>query len=343
MPKNADLEALLRLDAAGAAAFLRRVDRSLTAPLEQFLLRAGKGLRGQVVEAGFRLGHSGREFDARAQAACAVLAEAIEAIHAGSLIVDDIQDRTQVRRGAPAFHRAHGVDVAINAGNLLYFWGLHRIGAAGLTADAELACSRRLHRELLRAHYGQAVDVGTPIDEVPRAEVFPLYLAAIRLKSGVLMALALTLGATAAGAADERLAQLDEFGHRLGMGLQMFDDLNNIAPMASSDPNYAKRFEDLLLRRPSWVWAFAAKTCSDRDYVTFIEAVGALPEEAPFRGWLAAHDFLPRARVAASAFVDEAYDGFEQAWPAVERAAAAFDSLREVASRFSHPFVSGPA
>ena len=157
MPGHADLEALLRLGAGPTTAFFGRVDRSLTAPLEEFFLRGGKGLRAKVVEAGFRLGAPAREFGAAEQACCAALAECVEAIHAGSLIVDDVQDGAQVRRGAPTFHRTHSVAVAINAGNLLYFWGLNRLAAAGLSPDAELSCSRRLNKELLRAHYGQAV------------------------------------------------------------------------------------------------------------------------------------------------------------------------------------------
>ena len=145
-------------------------------------------------------------------------------------------------------------------------------------------------------------------------DVFPLCLASIRLKSGVLMALALTLGATAAGASPDQLERLDAFGHLLGMGLQMFDDLNNVAPLSTSDPNHAKRFEDLLLRRPSWVWAYAARTCNDRDYADFIRAVQRLPDdESLLKAWMATHAFAERARVAALDFVADAFGDFEHA------------------------------
>lgn len=45
----------------------------------------------------------------------------IECIHNGSLIVDDIEDNSEVRREKPCVHKIYGVDVSINAGNMLYF------------------------------------------------------------------------------------------------------------------------------------------------------------------------------------------------------------------------------
>jgi geranylgeranyl pyrophosphate synthase len=44
-----------------------------------------------------------------------------ELIHTGSLIIDDIQDQSELRRGRPSLYRTYGIDVAINAGNTLYF------------------------------------------------------------------------------------------------------------------------------------------------------------------------------------------------------------------------------
>ena len=45
----------------------------------------------------------------------------MELTHAGSLIIDDIEDGARTRRGGPAAHLEFGVDLAVNAGNLVYF------------------------------------------------------------------------------------------------------------------------------------------------------------------------------------------------------------------------------
>mmetsp|Transcript_18201 Transcript_18201/g.15863 ORF Transcript_18201/g.15863 Transcript_18201/m.15863 type:complete len:145 (-) Transcript_18201:659-1093(-) len=44
-----------------------------------------------------------------------------EIIHNGSLIIDDIQDNSTTRRNKQSVHVVHGVDISINAGNLMYF------------------------------------------------------------------------------------------------------------------------------------------------------------------------------------------------------------------------------
>ncbi len=44
-----------------------------------------------------------------------------ECIHNGALIIDDIEDDSLLRRGDTTIHLRYGVDVAINAGNTLYF------------------------------------------------------------------------------------------------------------------------------------------------------------------------------------------------------------------------------
>lgn len=43
-----------------------------------------------------------------------------ELIHNGTLVVDDIEDNSELRRGQPCLHKKYGIDVAINAGNGLF-------------------------------------------------------------------------------------------------------------------------------------------------------------------------------------------------------------------------------
>ena len=77
------------------------------------------------------------------------------------------------------------------------------------------------------------------------------------------------------------LCVLDEFGRDLGVALQMFDDLGNV--QEKNEP--AKQYEDLLLHRPSWVWACAAEDYPPDGYRRFIEVVRKLPEREPLERW----------------------------------------------------------
>jgi hypothetical protein len=60
----------------------------------------------------------------------------VESLHAGSLIVDDIEDDSDLRRDAATLHRIYGVPVALNAGNWLYFWPQVLLSRIPLTDEA---------------------------------------------------------------------------------------------------------------------------------------------------------------------------------------------------------------
>jgi geranylgeranyl pyrophosphate synthase len=116
------------------------------------------------------------------------------------------------------------------------------------------------------------------------------------------------LGAIAAGKGqldgpevlDEHLSRLNEFGHRFGIVLQMFDDLGNVT--GKKEP--AKRWEDLRLRRPSWVWACAAEICSGELFQEFSAAVGKLPDAGPLRNWFQREpQFLEECRERAVGYL----------------------------------------
>jgi len=63
-----------------------------------------------------------------------------EVIHNGTIIVDDVEDGATHRRGDPALHHAFGTDVALNAGNAMYFLPLKIItrNPADLPPDIRL-------------------------------------------------------------------------------------------------------------------------------------------------------------------------------------------------------------
>jgi geranylgeranyl pyrophosphate synthase len=46
-----------------------------------------------------------------------------ELIHTASLIIDDIEDESEARRGGPCVHKMLGIPTSINAGCAIYFWG----------------------------------------------------------------------------------------------------------------------------------------------------------------------------------------------------------------------------
>lgn len=133
-------------------------DAALAGPVAEFLSRPGKRFRARLVELSWNL--AGRTDDPPA-----ALPLVVELLHAGSLIVDDIQDDSLQRRGRAALHRQVGLPLALNAGNWMYFWPLSLIGTLGLPLDVELDLHRRTADTLRRCHEGQALDLAALIGE----------------------------------------------------------------------------------------------------------------------------------------------------------------------------------
>jgi geranylgeranyl pyrophosphate synthase len=234
------------LDPAVPAAVWRN---ALAGPATEFLARPGKGLRATIVRAGWELG--GGAPDAMPES----LPLVIELLHAGSLIVDDVQDQSAERRGAPALHHLVGVPLAINTGSWMYFWALAEIAELGLAPATELLAHRAATSALVRCHQGQALDLATRIWDLDPDSVEAVVRATTRLKTGALCTLAAELGALAAGAPAPILGAVRRFGGAMGAGLQMLDDLGSL----TSPERRAKGHEDLREGRPTWPWAWIAE------------------------------------------------------------------------------------
>ncbi|HEX2660752.1 MAG TPA: polyprenyl synthetase family protein [Polyangia bacterium] len=247
-----------------------------------------------------------------------VLAALVEVVHAGSLIVDDIEDASVVRRGAPAAHVTHGMPRALNTGNWMYFWALQLIDE--LTSSPQTArdqLRRALCRTMHDCHLGQALDVSIPVGLLPRALVYRTVATSTMLKTGALMEFAARGAALIAGAPPQRVEALARFGRRLGLGLQMLDDFGNLTAPAS-DHEGSKALEDLRGGRPTWPWALAAQELDEptfselqknvRELVAFKDASNDGTDAALARALAAKLRMAVglRGRQRASAYLDKA-------------------------------------
>jgi geranylgeranyl pyrophosphate synthase len=242
---------------------------SLVGPVLELLGRPGKGFRGRITRIAFRLaGGVGEPPPA--------LAAMFEVLHAGSMIVDDIEDESSERRGAPTVHRLHGLPLALNAGNWMYFAPFRLAGELGLPPAAELALCRRLGQVLLDCHFGQALDLGARLSAIPPRRLADVAATISALKTGRLLALAAETGALCAGAEPPVAAALAELGEALGVGLQMLDDLGNL----SSDGAPGKRHEDLRQGRVTWPWAWAAAQLDEAAFADLVRQGELLSAQA---------------------------------------------------------------
>ena len=145
---------------------------------------------------------------------------AVEVFHNFTLLHDDIMDRSDTRRGKPAVHTRWNDNVAILSGDAMMIYAYKLL----------CGCDRRVLPQLLETFNETAIGVCEgqqyDMDFESRDDVtVDRYLEMIRLKTGVLLAGALKLGAICAEAQPWQAELLYNFGINVGLAFQLQDDL----------------------------------------------------------------------------------------------------------------------
>lgn len=163
-----------------------------------------------------------------------------EMLHVGSLIVDDVQDRSDVRRGGPAAHKMFGEATAINSGTAAYFLGQMCIYYANNIREDEDTKKVQIYNwyfESMRAsHSGQAMDIygldylmpdALKDDRVAKL-LLKRVLATHRLKSAAPASYLAKIGGLLGDGKDEQIEALGEYYEALGISFQIIDDTLNL-------------------------------------------------------------------------------------------------------------------
>ncbi|NCU03528.1 MAG: polyprenyl synthetase family protein [Chitinophagaceae bacterium] len=146
------------------------------------------------------------------------VATAIELFHNFSLIHDDIMDEAPLRRGKQTVHAIHGVSTAILAGDVTLTMSYDFLGRVAGDVKPILAL---FNKTALEVSEGQQMDMDFEKREtVSLAE----YVRMIELKTSVLLAASLKLGAMIGGASVGNTEHIYEFGRNLGIAFQVQDD-----------------------------------------------------------------------------------------------------------------------
>lgn len=150
----------------------------------------------------------------------------VEFPHNGSLVIDDIEDKAEWRRGGKAVHLIYGDDFAINAGNLLYYLPTTLIDNSDLPETKKLLLYKYYSENMRRLHFGQGFDIlwhNRPIVPDP-AE----YEQMCRYKTGALARLAAQAGVVIGGGTGKETDLLSTACERMGVGFQIMDDVVNL-------------------------------------------------------------------------------------------------------------------
>lgn len=195
-----------------------REPQGLYAPIDYALAEGGKRLRPTLALLACQL--CGVEAGKAVQAALA-----LEIFHNFTLLHDDVMDHASVRRGRPSVNKQFGDNTAILSGDEMLIEAYKQLQHYEPTLLAQLLpVFNKMASEVCE---GQQYDMDfeTMADEQVSKDD---YMNMIRLKTSVLLAAALQMGAIVAGASKQQQEDLFTFGIHLGLAFQIQDDVLDV-------------------------------------------------------------------------------------------------------------------
>ena len=193
-----------------------RRPKSLYDPIEYVLAAGGKRIRPSFVLMAYNLFHDDVD-------RILPVATALETYHNYTLLHDDLMDKADMRRGRPTVHKKWDDNTAILSGDtmlVLAYEHLAKCDTKYLKPALDL-----FTETALEVSEGQQFDMEFETrNDVAEEE----YIEMIRLKTSVLLACALKMGAVVAGASDADANSLYAFGEKVGLAFQLQDDLLDV-------------------------------------------------------------------------------------------------------------------
>ncbi|KAH9228956.1 hypothetical protein K456DRAFT_1787968, partial [Colletotrichum gloeosporioides 23] len=192
-------------------------DKVITGPFDYLFAHPGKDFRAQLIQA-FNI------FLDVPQSSLDVITNVVGMLHTASLLIDDVEDSSSLRRGLPVAHNIFGVAQTINSANYIYFCALQEVqklkNSKAISIFAE---------ELVHLHRGQGMDLfwrdtlTCPTEED--------YLEMVGNKTGGLFRLGIKL----MQAESRSLTDCVDLVNIMGLIFQIRDDYMNLSSQEYSD------------------------------------------------------------------------------------------------------------
>ena len=230
-------------------------------PLRYILSIGGKRLRPQLIFIANALFEENIED-------CAYAALAVELFHNFTLIHDDIMDNAPLRRGHQTVHEKWNPNTAILSGDTMLVVAFAQINKIQSTRIREIYDV--FNSTAIEVCEGQQFDMNyEQQNDVSIAD----YLEMIRLKTSVLLAGSLKIGAILGNASTENGEKIYRFGENLGMGFQLMDDYLDVY----GDPlKFGKQIGgDIISNKKTFLLLSALDKASAKDKVELLQWIAA--------------------------------------------------------------------
>ncbi|KAK0463184.1 isoprenoid synthase domain-containing protein [Desarmillaria tabescens] len=209
-------------------------ETELLEPFTFITSNPGKDMRSRLIEA-FNIWLNVPEEKTK------VISRIVNMLHNASLLVDDIEDDSQLRRGRPVAHKIYGIPQTINTANYVYFLAyeelhaLRRAGNFGTSRDVDLDAI--VTAELLSLHRGQGLELQWR--DSLRCPTEEDYIGMVNNKTGGLLRIGIKL--MMACATTNTDVDYVPLVNLIGVYFQIRDDLLNLqSPEYSTNKGFAE-------------------------------------------------------------------------------------------------------
>ena len=193
-----------------------------------------------------------------------------EIIHNGTLMVDDVEDMSELRRGEPCIHKIYGEDVAINTSNFMYYIPLAILIKKRDEFDPRtlLRVYEIYTREMINLGIGQGLDIWWhkgKADGVTEKQ----YLQMCSCKTGTLARMAAKMAVALSGGSGEQEEKIGRFAESIGVAFQIQDDI-----LSASGERFQEKKgygDDITEGKRTLMVIHALKKASEKDRILLLK------------------------------------------------------------------------
>jgi geranylgeranyl pyrophosphate synthase len=245
---------------------LGALNKTLAEPIWDFLDRGGKRWRPAL----YLLIVEALSKDSKELLEFAIIPEIV---HNGTIMIDDVEDESKLRRGKECTHKLYGLDIAINAGNTMYYLPL-----LALFENRDKLSAEKLSRtygiyvqEMINLSFGQAIDIAwhrglADADMLSESQ----YLQMCAYKTGTLARMAARMAAVLCDSSEDTVNRLGRFAETIGIAFQIQDDILDLSSSRFAERK-GGRGQDITEGKRSLLVIHTLEKASQKDRKRLIE------------------------------------------------------------------------
>lgn len=211
----------------------------------------------------------------------------IEIFHNFTLLHDDIMDQAPIRRGKTTVYKKWNQNIAILSGDTMMALAYGYIMEAPEKVRTDVFSV--FNKTAIEVCEGQQYDMNF---ETQAHVTIPDYIEMIRLKTAVLLAGSLKIGALIGGASTDDAEKLYKFGENLGIAFQLKDDL--LDAFGEEDKFGKMKGGDIISNKKTYLYlkAFELATGKSRDEIRYFFSPEMINQNEKIEGVLRIYEKL---------------------------------------------------